>query len=43
MNGKERFVDVNKMIIAAPFLSLWERTEVRVRSSAPNVAGILEG
>lgn len=42
MNGIERFVGGDKMVIAALFLSLWERTEVRVRCSAPNVAGILE-
>lgn len=28
--------------IARPFLSRWERTEVRVRCSAPNMAEILE-
>lgn len=41
MNEFELFVGGNKMVIAALFLSLWERTEVRVRCSAPNVAEIL--
>ncbi len=33
---------LNAQTIAGPFLSRWERIEVRVRCSAPNMAEILE-